>query len=198
MFQHVRAGAEIDRVEHGKLRRGHRHRIIDGAGTDDQIAGLDTAERGRGKRRNVAARDDVQHVRAAPEIDRTEAAELRRSHRHRIDAAARGERLHVGDRAGGQVDGAGARQHERVGSAAAVDQLVGREFAIGNVDRVVAAARHDRIGAKPPCDRVIEAAAGKRIGTTIARQLDRHGRCACIHILEFDDVRRVASTTLIR
>ena len=60
-----RAGADEDRVELGAA---ERHRV--GAGGAGQIAGLDVGHRRQRERRDVAARHDVEHVRAAAEIDR--------------------------------------------------------------------------------------------------------------------------------
>ena len=61
-----------DRIELGA---GERHRV--GAGRAGEVAGLDIADVGVRKRRDIAVRHDVEHIRAAAEIDRAEAGQLR-------------------------------------------------------------------------------------------------------------------------
>ena len=98
-----------------------------------------------------SARHDVEHVRAAAEIDRVEPRPLRRGHRHGVVAAAAGERLDAGDRAGGEVDR--GRSVSTIVSRCrvpALDELACGEIAIGEVDRVVACRRRSIDSAPAP------------------------------------------------
>ena len=179
------AGAEIDRAgadEDGvELGAAERHRI--GAGGAGEVAGLDIGDRRRGERRDVAAGHDVEHVRADAEIDRAEARQLRRGHRHSVVAGAAGQRLDAGDRAEREVDRGGVRQHDLVARAAAavgaaLDRLAGDELAVGDVDRVVAAARDDGVGTGAAGDGVGLGAAGDGEGFGLAAQRDGHAGCS--------------------
>ena len=108
---------------------------------------------GKRKLRDVAARHDVQRVRAAADqIDGPEAGQLRCRHRHGVAAGAAGQGLDVRHRATGEVHGRAVGKNDGVAVGTALDRLARGEVAVGQVDRVVAAARRDRVGALAACD----------------------------------------------
>ena len=89
-----------------------------------------------------------------------------------------------GDREVDRGDAARGRQHQRVGSAAAVDR--GFRAVIG--DRVVAAAGRDHVGSAAAVDGVVAATAGNDVCAGRAGDRDAGRQQRCIDILEIGDV----------
>ena len=73
----------------------------------------------------------------------------------------------------GEVHRRAIGKDDGVAVGTAIDRLARDEVAVGQVDRVVAATRRDRVSALAACDGVGVGAAGDREGLGLARQRDR-------------------------
>ena len=82
-----------------------------------------------------------------------------------VVAGAARQGLDVRHRASGEVHRRGIGKDDRVAVGAAIDRLARGEVAVGQVDRVVAAARRDRVGTRAAEDEVCRCAAGQDVAT---------------------------------
>ena len=129
--------------------------------------------RGKRKLRDVPVGHDVQRVRAADQVDGPEAGQLQCRQSDGVAAGAARQGLDVRHRATGEVHRRAIGKDDGVAVGAAIDRLARGEVAVGQVDRVVAATRRDRVGALAACDGIGVGAAGDREGFGLTRQRDR-------------------------
>ena len=144
------AGTEIDGARAGQdcieLSAGEGDRVrACGAG---EVSGIDVAQRGKRKLRDVPVGHDVQRVRAADEVDGPEAGQLQCRQSDGVAAGAARQGLDVRHRAEAEVHRRAIGKDDGVAVGTAIDRLARDEVAVGQIDRVVAGPRRDRVGTR--------------------------------------------------